>query len=78
MQSFMPAPTADVVREFVHKVYTAPTQPALEEEMDADAKRMRRKGYTLIRRFPKIGRNQPCPCGSGLKFKKCHLSAVPN
>lgn len=20
---------------------------------------------------PKIGRNQPCPCGSGLKFKKC-------
>jgi uncharacterized protein len=22
--------------------------------------------------FPKIGRNEPCPCGSGLKFKKCH------
>jgi preprotein translocase subunit SecA len=21
---------------------------------------------------PKIGRNDPCPCGSGLKFKKCH------
>jgi len=21
----------------------------------------------------KIGRNDPCPCGSGLKFKKCHL-----
>jgi uncharacterized protein len=20
----------------------------------------------------KIGRNDPCPCGSGLKFKKCH------
>ncbi|TAM83683.1 MAG: hypothetical protein EPN47_04920 [Acidobacteria bacterium] len=20
---------------------------------------------------PKIGRNQPCPCGSGKKFKKC-------
>jgi len=20
----------------------------------------------------KIGRNAPCPCGSGLKFKKCH------
>ena len=19
-----------------------------------------------------IGRNQPCPCGSGLKYKKCH------
>ena|ERR1051326_2369324 len=22
----------------------------------------------------KIGRNQPCPCGSGLKFKRCHGS----
>ncbi|OPX36318.1 MAG: hypothetical protein B1H13_14740, partial [Desulfobacteraceae bacterium 4484_190.3] len=21
----------------------------------------------------KIGRNDPCPCGSGKKFKKCHL-----
>ena len=21
----------------------------------------------------KIGRNEPCPCGSGLKFKKCCL-----
>jgi hypothetical protein len=20
----------------------------------------------------KIGRNAPCPCGSGLKYKKCH------
>jgi preprotein translocase subunit SecA len=20
----------------------------------------------------KIGRNQPCPCGSGKKYKKCH------
>ena len=22
--------------------------------------------------FPDVGRNDPCPCGSGLKFKKCH------
>ena len=22
---------------------------------------------------PKIGRNEPCPCGSGIKFKKCCL-----
>ena len=25
-----------------------------------------------IRLEPKIGRNDPCPCGSGKKFKKCH------
>ncbi len=22
--------------------------------------------------FPKVGRNDPCPCGSGKKFKQCH------
>ncbi|MGV8942140.1 MAG: preprotein translocase subunit SecA [Lysobacter sp.] len=22
--------------------------------------------------FPKVGRNEPCPCGSGKKFKHCH------
>jgi uncharacterized protein YecA (UPF0149 family) len=21
----------------------------------------------------KVGRNDPCPCGSGKKYKKCHL-----
>jgi len=25
----------------------------------------------VVRGGPKIGRNEPCPCGSGLKFKKC-------
>lgn len=24
----------------------------------------------------KVGRNEPCPCGSGKKFKKCHLTLV--
>jgi hypothetical protein len=28
-------------------------------------------GYTVIRSEPKIGRNDPCPCGSGRKYKKC-------
>ncbi len=23
---------------------------------------------------PKVGRNDPCPCGSGLKYKKCCLA----
>ena len=24
---------------------------------------------------PRVGRNDPCPCGSGRKYKKCHLAA---
>lgn len=27
----------------------------------------------MARRPPKVGRNDPCPCGSGKKFKKCCL-----
>ena len=25
-----------------------------------------------MRSVPKVGRNDPCPCGSGKKYKKCH------
>jgi SWIM/SEC-C metal-binding protein len=28
---------------------------------------------TSQRSEPKVGRNDPCPCGSGLKYKKCCL-----
>ena len=28
---------------------------------------------TVFREDPKIGRNDPCPCGSGKKYKKCCL-----
>jgi SEC-C motif-containing protein len=27
---------------------------------------------TVVRTGPKIGRNDPCPCGSGKKYKHCH------
>jgi preprotein translocase subunit SecA len=26
----------------------------------------------IQRQFPKVGRNDPCPCGSGKKYKHCH------
>jgi preprotein translocase subunit SecA len=26
----------------------------------------------MVRDEPKVGRNDPCPCGSGKKFKHCH------
>ena len=28
---------------------------------------------TVVRKGPKVGRNDPCPCGSGKKYKKCCL-----
>jgi preprotein translocase subunit SecA len=26
----------------------------------------------FVRAVPKVGRNEPCPCGSGRKYKHCH------
>jgi hypothetical protein len=31
-------------------------------------------GYAPPRRVAKVGRNDPCPCGSGKKYKKCCLN----
>jgi len=37
------------------------------------------RSYTepYVREAPKIGRNDPCPCGSGKKYKKCCLGNEP-
>ncbi len=32
----------------------------------------RKKVETFVRQGQKVGRNEPCPCGSGKKYKKCH------
>jgi len=42
----------------------APAAPA-EQEIVLPA-------VTIRRETPKVGRNEPCPCGSGKKFKNCH------
>jgi len=31
-----------------------------------------RQVQQVVRAGEKIGRNDPCPCGSGKKYKKCH------
>ncbi|AEJ19588.1 preprotein translocase subunit SecA [Gracilinema caldarium] len=30
------------------------------------------ESVTVVRAYPKVGRNDPCPCGSGKKYKYCH------
>jgi len=41
-----------------------------EEAPDADA--AEKKPQPTVRHSQKIGRNDPCPCGSGRKYKHCH------
>jgi preprotein translocase subunit SecA len=34
------------------------------------------KPRTVVSDHPKVGRNDPCPCGSGKKYKKCHGAEI--
>jgi len=51
--------------EMQHADVTAPQQTA-ESASDAE------EPATFVRDQPKVGRNEPCPCGSGKKYKQCH------
>ncbi|HEY1694882.1 MAG TPA: preprotein translocase subunit SecA [Polyangiaceae bacterium] len=44
-------------------------RPAQRQQPRVQVQPARREG-------PKVGRNDPCPCGSGQKFKKCHGAAL--
>jgi preprotein translocase subunit SecA len=37
-----------------------------------DGRPAQEEGKPVRRDQPKVGRNDPCPCGSGKKYKKCH------
>ena len=32
----------------------------------------KKKTQPMVRHTQKVGRNDPCPCGSGKKYKHCH------
>jgi preprotein translocase subunit SecA len=51
--------------ERIHNVtYTHPNEDgSVSEEADV---------ATAVAQVPKVGRNDPCPCGSGRKYKNCH------
>ena len=49
----------------------AQAAPALPEEQ-ADAPSEAMAPQPITRAQPKVGRNDPCPCGSGKKYKQCH------
>ena len=54
----MPQSALPGTRPAVRRTYTNPT-------VAAAARKAQQAG-------PKLGRNDPCGCGSGLKYKKCH------
>jgi preprotein translocase subunit SecA len=51
--------------------YTAPTETG-EVETTVDEESQRYKQALPAGAVPRVGRNDPCPCGSGKKYKLCH------
>ncbi|MBY0465113.1 MAG: preprotein translocase subunit SecA [Burkholderiales bacterium] len=51
--------------------YTAPTETG-EVETVVDAQTVQNTPRALAGGLPRVGRNDPCPCGSGQKYKHCH------
>jgi preprotein translocase subunit SecA len=77
MKGQIPISDPDEVRE-AHSQRPTDRSKYREEKSDAsghsdgDSDKQAEKVVQSVRQAPKIGRNDPCPCGSGKKFKQCH------
>jgi preprotein translocase subunit SecA len=71
----MNKPAADTVSPFGAARQPAPS-PAASPGSGSPLRPARTGGDDVIKTVrrdePKVGRNDPCPCGSGKKYKKCH------
>ncbi len=56
--------------EFTHEAFEGLGQPATAEAEVPPGAPVEKKPF--VRPDRKIGRNDPCPCGSGKKYKHCH------
>ena len=54
--------------EFQHNGSQSATEPSSDNSSDQQKSEI----GTVRREGPKVGRNEPCPCGSGKKYKQCH------
>lgn len=61
------------------EIFVGSTKAEIMRKMDARHMELEREAFDAGRQLPrivhrtKIGRNAPCPCGSGRKLKKCCL-----
>ena len=51
----------------------APTLHAQAEQTNTNAGGEPKVTEPIRNRGKKVGRNDPCPCGSGKKYKNCHM-----
>jgi preprotein translocase subunit SecA len=54
----------------MHEEFRGFADDSLQEQ--GEAAEPTERPQTFVRGERKIGRNEPCPCGSGKKYKHCH------
>ena len=59
-------------REYQHAATENLTQEGSAKGANEAAGKPAQPQQSLQRQGPKVGRNDPCPCGSGKKYKQCH------
>ncbi|MEX2524693.1 MAG: preprotein translocase subunit SecA [Gammaproteobacteria bacterium] len=52
--------------------YSHPSAPDALSSEDNESQPDKKQHEPYVRGERKVGRNEPCPCGSGKKYKKCH------
>lgn len=67
IMSVMPKPQVELKRVEVAK-------PVAANYSDSSPKQVNKP---IVNKVQKVGRNDPCPCGSGKKFKKCCGANIP-
>jgi uncharacterized protein len=61
-------PLSDEAHEAAADAWPARHRPSMPTSWPSACRRTRRPAGAR----PKVGRNDPCPCGSGRKYKQCH------
>ena len=68
-----PAPQAsETLAALERRMAQRKPQRMIEGRGSGDGEFVANKQQQVKREEPKVGRNDPCPCGSGKKYKKCH------
>jgi len=68
-------PEKAAVRQIAHEILRSlnPAMPSMKPKVQGGLfMGLRAEVEDKLAIVPKVGRNEPCPCGSGKKYKKCH------
>ncbi len=60
------------LERMLREQHDAAAAVAASQPARSDAGGVAAAAETVVREAPKVGRNEPCPCGSGRKYKQCH------